>query len=246
MESVLHERIADRHRRAGSTVATGARIDHDVEVEPGVTVGPGVVLRGKTRVSTGATIDAGCVIDDARIGPGAVLKPYSVVARSEVGVNAQVGPFAHLRPDSVIEENAHVGNFVELKKTRLGNGAKANHLAYLGDGDVGAGANIGAGTIFCNYDGVQKHVTRVGEGAFVGSNSSLVAPVHIGRGAYVGSGSVITRDVPDDALAVGRSRQENKLGYGARLRERFAAAKRALQAAASAASAVTAPSKETK
>ncbi len=246
VESVLHERIADRHRRAGSTVATGARIDHDVEVEPGAAVGPGVVLRGKTRVSTGATIDAGCVIDDARIGPGAVLKPYSVIARSEVGMNAQVGPFAHLRPDSVIEENAHVGNFVELKKTRLGNGAKANHLSYLGDGDVGAGANIGAGTIFCNYDGVQKHTTRVGEGAFVGSNSSLVAPVHIGRGAYVGSGSVITRDVPDDALAVGRSRQENKLGYGARLRERFAAAKRALQAAASAASAVTAPSKETK
>ncbi len=244
VESVLHERIADRHRRAGSTVATGARIDHDVEVEPGASVGPGVVLRGKTRVSTGATLDVGCVVDDARIGPGAVIKPYSVIARSEVGVNAQVGPFAHLRPDSVIEENAHVGNFVELKKTRLGNGAKANHLAYLGDGEVGAGANIGAGTIFCNYDGVQKHVTRVGEGAFVGSNSSLVAPVSIGRGAYVGSGSVITRDVPDDALAVGRARQEIKPGYGARLRERFAAAKRALMAAASAASAATAPSKQ--
>lgn len=239
VESVLYERIADRHRRAGSTIATGARIDHDVELEPGATLGPGVVLRGKTRISTGATVDVGCVLDDTRVGPGAALKPYSVLVRSEVGVNAQVGPFAHLRPESVIEENAHVGNFVELKKTRLGNGAKANHLAYLGDGDVGAGANIGAGTIFCNYDGVQKHVTRIGEGAFVGSNSSLVAPIQIGRGAYVGSGSVITRDVPDDALAVGRARQENKLGYGARLRERFAAAKRALVAAASAAAAST-------
>ena len=246
VEVTLHERIADRHRRAGSSIATGARIDHDVELDPGVTLGPAVVLRGKTRVSTGATIDVGSVLDDARVGPGAMIKPYSVLTRSEVGMGAQVGPFAHLRPESVIEENAHVGNFVELKKTRLGNGAKANHLAYLGDGEVGAGANIGAGTIFCNYDGVQKHVTRIGEGAFVGSNSSLVAPVTIGRGAYVGSGSVVTRDVPDDALAVARARQENKLGYGARLRERFTAAKRALQAVASAAVATTAPSKSDK
>jgi bifunctional UDP-N-acetylglucosamine pyrophosphorylase/glucosamine-1-phosphate N-acetyltransferase len=237
VEASLYERIADRHRRAGCSIATGARIDHDVTLEAGASVGPGTVLRGRTSVAAGASIDAGCVLDDAVIGPGATLKPYCVVARSEVGLNAQVGPFAHVRPESVLEEGAHVGNFVELKKTRLGAGAKANHLAYLGDGVVGAGANIGAGTIFCNYDGVQKHTTRVGEGAFVGSNSSLVAPVTIGRGAYVGSGSVITRDVPDDALAVGRARQEIKPGYGARLRERFAAAKRALQAAASAAAA---------
>ncbi len=239
VEDVLHQRIADRHRRAGNSIATGARIDHDVTFETGAVVGPHTVLRGRTHVGSNVVIDAGCVLDDARLGAGSLLKAYTVVQRSEVGASAQLGPFAHLRPDSVLEEGAHVGNFVELKKTRLGRGAKANHLAYLGDGDVGAGANIGAGTIFCNYDGVQKHVTTVGEGAFVGSNSSLVAPVTIGRGAYVGSGSVITKDVPDDALAVGRARQDNKLGYGARLRERFAAAKRALQAAASAAAATT-------
>ena len=135
---------------------------------------------------------------------------------------AQLGPFAHLRPESVVEAGAHVGNFVELKKTRLGKGAKANHLAYLGDGVVGPKANIGAGTIFCNYDGFRKHVTTIEEGAFIGSNSSIVAPVTVGRNAYVGSGSVVTRDVPEDALAIGRAKQENKEGYGKRLRERFA------------------------
>jgi bifunctional UDP-N-acetylglucosamine pyrophosphorylase/glucosamine-1-phosphate N-acetyltransferase len=131
----------------------------------------------------------------------------------------------------VVGDGAHVGNFVELKKTRLGPGAKANHLAYIGDGEIGARANIGAGTIFCNYDGFQKHTTTIGEGAFVGSNSSLVAPVTIGRDAYVGSGSVVTKDVPDEALAISRARQENKLGYGARLRARLAAAKQALLSA---------------
>jgi bifunctional UDP-N-acetylglucosamine pyrophosphorylase/glucosamine-1-phosphate N-acetyltransferase len=232
VEATLHARIADGHRRAGSTLAAGVRIDRDVSLEAGVTLGPGVVLRGRTRVAAGAVIDVGCVLEDATVASGATLKPYCVVTASEVGVAASLGPFAHLRPESVVEQGAHVGNFVELKKTRLGPGAKANHLAYLGDGVVGARANIGAGTIFCNYDGFQKHTTTIGEGAFVGSNSSLVAPVTIGRDAYVGSGTVVTRDVPDEALAVGRARQENKLGYGARLRARLAAAKQALLSAA--------------
>jgi bifunctional UDP-N-acetylglucosamine pyrophosphorylase/glucosamine-1-phosphate N-acetyltransferase len=221
-EAYLWQRIADGHRRAGSTVAPGACIDRDVTLEPGVTVGPAVVLRGRTSIGAGTTVDVGCVLEDASIGREVLLKPYTLVTRCEVHDGAQLGPFAHLRPDSVVEEGAHVGNFVELKKTRLGKGAKANHLAYLGDGVVGPKANIGAGTIFCNYDGFRKHVTTVEEGAFVGSNSSLVAPVTVGKNAYVGSGSVVTRDVPEDALAIGRAKQENKEGYGKRLRERFA------------------------
>lgn len=219
-EELLYTQIADRHRRQGSSISVGARIDHDVRLAAGVTLGPGVVLRGKTEVGAETVVDVGVVIDDATLGPRVLVKPYSVIQKCSVAAGAQIGPFAHLRPDSVVEEDAHVGNFVELKKTRLGRGAKANHLAYLGDGDVGPGANIGAGTIFCNYDGVNKHKTTIGEGAFVGSNSSLVAPVTVGRGAYVGSGSVVTVDVPDDALAVGRARQSNKEGYGKRLRER--------------------------
>jgi len=231
VEATLYARTADRHRRAGSTIAAGALIDRDVAIEPGVTLGSGVILRGRTTLGPGTSVDVGCVLEDARVAGGAALKPYCIVTRSEVGVGASLGPFAHIRPESVVGDGAHVGNFVELKKTRLGPGAKANHLAYLGDGDVGARANIGAGTIFCNYDGFQKHTTTVGEGAFVGSNSSLVAPVTIGRDAYVGSGTVVTKDVPDEALAVGRARQENKLGYGARLRARLAAAKQALLSA---------------
>lgn len=223
VETLLYERIADTHRRAGCTVSRSASIDFEVKLDPDCHIGHGVCLRGKTSIASGAVVDVGCVLDDAVIGRAAVLKPYSIVHRSTVGEGASIGPFAHLRPDSEVGTNAHVGNFVELKKTRLGEGAKANHLAYLGDGDVGPGANIGAGTIFCNYDGFQKHKTTVGAGAFVGSNSSLVAPVTVGAGAYVGSGSVVTRDIPDDGLGLGRARQENKDGYGARLRARLAA-----------------------
>lgn len=220
VETLLLERIAETHRRAGVRVAAGARVERDVVLDPDATIGPGCVLRGRTRVGSGTVLDVGCVLDDVVLGQGVMVKPYSVLALCRVEAGAQIGPFAHLRPDSVVEEGAHVGNFVELKKTRLGKGAKANHLAYLGDGDVGPGANIGAGTIFCNYDGARKHVTVVKEGAFVGSNSALVAPVTIGAGAYVGSGSVVTLDVPDDALAVSRARQVNKEGYASKLRAR--------------------------
>jgi bifunctional UDP-N-acetylglucosamine pyrophosphorylase/glucosamine-1-phosphate N-acetyltransferase len=158
---------------------------------------------------------------------GAVIRSFSHLEGAVVRAGAIVGPFARLRPGADIGEDAHIGNFVEVKKVKVGKGAKANHLAYLGDGSVGAGANIGAGTIFCNYDGFDKYDTHIGEGAFIGSNTALVAPRTVGAGAYIGSGSVITEDVPDDALAIGRARQENKPGRAAEFRARKLAEKAA-------------------
>jgi bifunctional UDP-N-acetylglucosamine pyrophosphorylase/glucosamine-1-phosphate N-acetyltransferase len=223
-EDALHRRIADAHRRAGATIRTSARIDATVTIEPDATIEHGVVLRGATRIGAGAVVDVGSVLTDVTVAAGALVKPYSIAQSSTIGEKAQVGPFSHLRPDSEIGPEAHVGNFVETKKTRLGKGAKANHLAYLGDGEIGAGANVGAGTIFCNYDGFRKHLTTIGEGAFIGSDSQLVAPVRIGAGAYVATGTTVTRDVPDDALAIARVKQENKEGYASRLKARLKAA----------------------
>ncbi|MBU4529553.1 MAG: bifunctional UDP-N-acetylglucosamine diphosphorylase/glucosamine-1-phosphate N-acetyltransferase GlmU [Hoeflea sp.] len=174
----------------------------DVMIEPNVWFGPGV-----------------------RVGAGAVIHAFSHLEGADVGPGAMIGPFARLRPGTELAEKAKVGNFCETKKAKVGAGAKINHLSYIGDAVVGEGANIGAGTITCNYDGQNKHVTDIGAGAFIGSNSSLVAPVRIGDGAYVGSGSVITMDVPDDALAIARARQETKPGRASRLREKIAAIK---------------------
>jgi bifunctional UDP-N-acetylglucosamine pyrophosphorylase/glucosamine-1-phosphate N-acetyltransferase len=224
VDRAMQARIARRWRVAGATVREGARIEARVVLEPDVTIEQGAVLRGATRVSRGALVDAGCVLTDVHVGEGAVLKPYSVATEARIGAGAQIGPFAHLRPGSDVGEEAHVGNFVETKKTRMGRGAKANHLAYLGDGVIGAGANVGAGTIFCNYDGFRKHTTTIGEGAFIGSDSQIVAPVTIGDRAYVATGTTVTRDVPADALAIGRARQENKDGYAVTLREKLKAA----------------------
>jgi bifunctional UDP-N-acetylglucosamine pyrophosphorylase/glucosamine-1-phosphate N-acetyltransferase len=226
-DRAMIERIVKAHRVAGVTVRDGARIEDGVEIGPDATIESFAVLRGKTRVGANCTIDVGCVLTNADVAEGVALKPYSVVTDSVVRARAQIGPFSHLRPESDVGEDAHVGNFVETKKTRLDRGAKANHLAYLGDGVVGEGANIGAGTIFCNYDGFQKHVTRIGKGAFIGSDSQLVAPVTVGDGAYVGTGSTVTKDVPPEALAIGRARQENKLEYATRLRARLKAEKEA-------------------
>ena len=229
-ERAMMDRLLEKHRVAGITVRDGARIEDGVVIEKDATIESFAVLRGRTRVGSGAVVDVGCVLTNADIGEGVSLKPYSVVTDSIVRARAQIGPFSHLRPESDIGEEAHVGNFVETKKTRLDRGAKANHLAYLGDGFVGENANIGAGTIFCNYDGFQKQITRIGKNAFIGSDSQLVAPVTIGEGAYVGTGTTVTRDVPADALAIGRAKQENKEGYASRLRGRLAAQKAATAA----------------
>jgi bifunctional UDP-N-acetylglucosamine pyrophosphorylase / glucosamine-1-phosphate N-acetyltransferase len=183
-------------------LAADTTFGSDVTIEPFVVIGPGV-----------------------SIADGAVIHSFSHIVQATIGKNASVGPYARLRPGTSLGEGARIGNFVETKAAILEAGVKVNHLSYIGDAHVGAGANIGAGTITCNYDGFNKHKTTIGAGAFVGSNSSLVAPVKIGNGAYVGSGSVITRDVPDDALAVERSEQTIREGSAKRFREAKAANK---------------------
>jgi bifunctional UDP-N-acetylglucosamine pyrophosphorylase/glucosamine-1-phosphate N-acetyltransferase len=225
-EELLFARHRDQHRRGGVTVHGDARIDSGVEIAADAEIGAGVCLRGRCKVGAGSRIDVGSVLVDSEIGEDAEIKPYCVIMHSSVGDRAQLGPFAHLRPESVIEAEAHIGNFVETKKTRVRRGAKAGHLSYLGDADVGEQVNIGAGTIVCNYDGFVKHRTTIGDGAFVGSDSQLVAPVTVGKNAYVATGTTVTEDVPEDALAIGRVRQVNKPGYAAKLRERLAAAKK--------------------
>jgi bifunctional UDP-N-acetylglucosamine pyrophosphorylase/glucosamine-1-phosphate N-acetyltransferase len=229
IEHAMRTRIIRNWRVAGVTVRQGAQIDAGVVLEPDATVESGVVLRGRTRVAAGALVDVGCVLTNVDVGRGAIVKPYSVATDARIGARAFVGPFAHLRPETDIGDEAHVGNFVETKKTRMRRGAKANHLSYLGDSLIGEGANVGAGTIFCNYDGFRKHTTTIEDGAFIGSDSQIVAPVTIGANAYVATGTTVTRDVPPDALAIGRAKQENKEGYAAKLRARLKAAKPAAE-----------------
>jgi bifunctional UDP-N-acetylglucosamine pyrophosphorylase / glucosamine-1-phosphate N-acetyltransferase len=194
-------------------------IDSDVEIGPDSTIEPFVQLLGKTRVGSDCRISSYSVIRDSEIEDGALILPGCVIENSRVKRGARLGPYSHLRPDSEIGEGAHIGNFVETKKTRIGKGSKANHLAYLGDAEIGAGVNVGAGTIICNYDGVHKYPTAIEDGVFVGSNSTIVAPVKIGKGSYLGAASCITDDVPADALALGRARQIVKEGWAKRKRE---------------------------
>jgi bifunctional UDP-N-acetylglucosamine pyrophosphorylase / glucosamine-1-phosphate N-acetyltransferase len=197
------------------TVEDPERFDADEGVAVGAdtVIEPSVRLRGSTRVGAGCVIGQGSILVDTVVGDGAVILPYCHFDRARVGDRCVTGPFARLRPESELREDARVGNFVELKKTRLGKGSKANHLAYLGDATIGDGVNVGCGTITCNYDGERKHPTRIGDGVFVGSDSILVAPISIGKGAYVAAGSTLTESVPAGALALGRARQVNKNGW---------------------------------
>ncbi len=195
-------------------------IDAEVEIEPDTIIEPFVQLLGKTKIGRDCRIRSYTVIENCTLANDVLIRQSCVLGESTVADGAKIGPFAHLRPGSEIGQDAHVGNFVETKKAKLGKGAKANHLTYLGDAEVGAGSNIGAGVITCNFDGVHKHATRIGQGAFVGSDSTLVAPIEIGDGAYIGAGSCITRSVPSGALAVGRSRQVTKEGWAAARRAR--------------------------
>ena len=195
-------------------------IDADVEIAADSVIEPHVQLQGTTKIGTGCRVRSYSVIRDSEIGDGVLVRPGCVMEGARVSAGAVLGPYSHLRPGSEIGEGAHVGNFVETKKIKLGKGSKANHLTYLGDAEIGAGVNIGAGTITCNYDGVHKHKTVIGDGVFIGSDSTLVAPVRVGKGAYVGAASCITDDVPEDALAIGRGRQVVKEGWAREKRKK--------------------------
>jgi bifunctional UDP-N-acetylglucosamine pyrophosphorylase / glucosamine-1-phosphate N-acetyltransferase len=222
-----------RARKCADLMAAGVSIyrpetcviDNDVEIGADTILEPFVQVLGRTRIGSDCRIRSFSVISDSQVADNVLFRPGCIVDQSTIAAGAQLGPYTHVRPGSEIGEGAHVGNFVETKKTRMGRGAKANHLTYLGDSDIGAGVNVGAGTITCNYDGVNKHMTVIEEGAFIGSDSTLVAPVRIGKGAYVGAGSTITKNVPADALALGRSPQVTKDGWARQRRELQAKAK---------------------
>ncbi|MEZ5400889.1 MAG: bifunctional UDP-N-acetylglucosamine diphosphorylase/glucosamine-1-phosphate N-acetyltransferase GlmU [Bryobacteraceae bacterium] len=191
-------------------------IDQDVTIGRDTVVEPFARILGRTAIGEDCRIGSGSVIRDSVLEDAVMVDSFTLIGASRVGRDARVGPFSRLRMESDVEAGAHIGNFVELKKTRLGLGSKANHLAYLGDSEIGPGVNIGAGTITCNYDGAAKHKTRIGKGAFIGSNATLVAPIEVGEGSYVAAGSVITDAVPDDSLALGRARQAVKPGWPSR------------------------------
>lgn len=220
----VHRLLVDRHLRdlmlSGVTILEPERtlIEPGVRVENDTVIHPGVSLLGHTSVGSGCTIHQGAWLRNTTVAEGVTIEPYSVLDGAEVGDGCRVGPFARLRPASRLLSGARVGNFVEVKSSVLGAGAKANHLAYVGDATVGEGANIGAGVVTCNYDGTRKSATEIGRGAFIGSDTLLVAPVKVGDGASTAAGSVVTKDVPDGALAVSRVRQKNLEGWAGGLR----------------------------
>jgi len=214
-DRVLRERKCRELMLAGVTIERPETVTIDTHVQVGVdtVIEPSARLLGRTQIGEECRVGAGAIVESSVMENRTVVQPYSMVANSRIESGAQVGPFARLRMDAQVGRDARVGNFVELKKTKLGAGAKSQHLAYLGDSEIGAKVNIGAGTITCNYDGQKKHQTKIGEGAFVGTNATLVAPLEIGDGSYIAAGSVITETVPPGALALGRARQVVKPGW---------------------------------
>ncbi len=224
--SDVHRRLLDRHldalMTAGVTILepTRASIEPTVEIGRDAIVHADVSISGATVIGDGATIHQGAWIRDCEIGSQVEILPYCVLEGARIERGARIGPFARLRPQTTIGEGARIGNFVEVKNSNVGPAARANHLAYLGDATVGEHANVGAGVVTCNYDGVAKHPTEIGAGAFIGSDTMLVAPVTVGAGAQTAAGSIITKDVPPGALGVGRLRQRNILGAVERLRAR--------------------------
>lgn len=213
-----------RNRKIADLMAAGVTfrnpdatlIDDAVQIGPDTVVYPFVTLEGTTSIGRGCVIEPGAHLRNVRIGDGATVRTGTVAEDAEIGDGASVGPMAHLRPGTVLGAKVKVGNFVETKKAVFGEGAKASHLSYIGDAEVGADANIGAGTITCNYDGVNKHKTTIGRGAFIGSDTQLVAPVTVGDGAYVGAGTTVTKDVPPESLALSRTPQKNIIGWATR------------------------------
>jgi bifunctional UDP-N-acetylglucosamine pyrophosphorylase / glucosamine-1-phosphate N-acetyltransferase len=221
MECILHKRINDHWMEAGVTLRdpSSIYIDSQVKLAVDVEILPGTLLQGQTQIASGSRIGPNCQIRNAQIAENCEIR-FSIIEDAEIHSGVQIGPYAHLRPETVIEKNAKVGNFVELKKARLGEKSKASHLSYLGDIEIGKNCNIGAGTITCNYDGAHKHKITMEDGVFTGSNSTLVAPLHFGAEAYVAAGSVITEDLPAGSLGLGRGRQVTKEGWSERRRPR--------------------------
>lgn len=220
-DKILRARKAHQLMLSGVTIENPASVTIDMGVEIGQdsTVEANVQLRGQTRIGPSCVIGTGAVLRDCQIGERVTILPYVVADASSIGAGSTVGPFARLRMSAEAAEQTHIGNFVELKKTKLGAGSKASHLAYLGDASIGPEVNVGAGTITCNYDGQRKHQTRIGANVFVGSNATLVAPLEIADGAFIAAGSVITQNVEADALALGRAHQVDKPGWAKRRRE---------------------------
>jgi bifunctional UDP-N-acetylglucosamine pyrophosphorylase/glucosamine-1-phosphate N-acetyltransferase len=215
LERYYQRRLAENLMRAGVTLADPARIDIRGTLETGqdVTIDVNLVIEGCVRLGEGVRIGPNCLIRDTVIGDGAEILGNCVIEASEIGPGARVGPFARLRPEARLDAHTHIGNFVEIKKSRVGVGSKVNHLTYVGDTEIGSGVNVGAGTITCNYDGANKYKTIIGDGAFIGSNTSLVAPVTVGAGATIGAGSVITKDAPPEQLTLARGRQVTIAGW---------------------------------
>jgi bifunctional UDP-N-acetylglucosamine pyrophosphorylase / glucosamine-1-phosphate N-acetyltransferase len=219
-DRILRQRKAQELMLSGVTIERPETvcIDASVSVGADTAIEPFTRLLGRTRIGEDCRIGAGSILENTELADRVIIGPYTLIADSRVDAGANIGPFARLRMGAHAEADTRIGNFVELKNTRLGAGAKSQHLAYLGDAQIGAGSNIGAGTITCNYDGEKKHATSIGEGSFIGSNSTLVAPVEIGADSYIAAGSVITEEVPRGALALGRGRQVNKPGWVAQRR----------------------------
>ncbi|HET8551943.1 MAG TPA: bifunctional UDP-N-acetylglucosamine diphosphorylase/glucosamine-1-phosphate N-acetyltransferase GlmU [Gammaproteobacteria bacterium] len=214
-EAVLRERSAMALMTAGVTLRDPQRIDVRGELTCGrdVMIDVNCVFEGKVHLADGVHIGPNCILRDTTVGAGTEILPNSLLDGADIGASCRIGPFARLRPEARLADEVHVGNFVEVKKSDIGRGSKANHLTYIGDTSVGSGVNVGAGTITCNYDGVNKHRTVIGDGAFIGSDTQLVAPVTVGAGATVGAGSTITKDVPADELAISRARQTIVKGW---------------------------------
>jgi len=215
VSAILRSQKNEELMASGVTIVDPATtfIGVDVVIGPDTVIHPGVYLEGQTRIGSNCDIRSGVRVVNSTIGDNVHINNFCLILDSHVSRGAKIGPFAHLRPESDVGEDAHIGNFVELKKTAIGRGSKANHLAYLGDATIGERVNIGAGTITCNYDGTLKHPTVIEDGAFIGSDSQLIAPVRVGKGSYVAAGSSITDDVPPDSLAIARGKQVNKAGW---------------------------------
>jgi len=218
LEKIRREQILEKFMSEGVEFedSSTAYIDEDVEIKSDTFIGASTWLKGKVSIEQGVVLYGNCYLKDCKIGKNTEIKFGTVVEDSSIEANCAIGPYARIRPGTEIANDVKIGNFVETKKAKFRDGAKASHLSYIGDAEVGEDANLGAGTITCNYDGINKHQTNIGSGAFIGSNSALVAPVKIGQGAYVGAGSVVTTDVPEGSLAVARSKQKNIIDWASK------------------------------